>query len=69
MAKKHSVHLTSIFMKVFCSKLGKEITVHGDDIIWSAIVQDCETCGDHGHVAAGFQCECGMWHEIILKDW
>lgn len=54
----------------YCPKMKKQIAVKLDAVTFTPKVGDCELCGDHGSIVAGFFCKCGGYHDDIhLKDW
>ena len=58
-----------VSMKIFCSKLDKNVIVKFDDIDWEG--GECEHGygkGDYdGSVLGYFRCKCGELHEVKIR--
>lgn len=68
MARKQA-ELLSIAISWRCA-CDEENTCTAELDRFSAIVQECEDCGEHGHVETTVRCKaCGKYHTLIINRW
>ncbi len=69
MGKKEETELLQITLHYRC-KCGAEVIGVADPRRFTAIVQECGMCGDHGDIRVDAKCsECGHWNTITIRDW
>lgn len=64
-----SKEINIVSVTIFCK--GEEVMVPWDVVDFTASVDECECCGDHGEVKLEiWDCpNCGKRHEVSVRDW
>ncbi len=69
MSRKKDMEVLSVQITYRC-KCGAEASCFSAPGAFCAIVQECDICGEHGHVLTSVRCaECGKEYKIIINEW